>query len=134
MHNDVPVTTLGRQIMRAVIASNAGTVMDFSLLAFLVELLLIPSVPASAASFLAGTSFVYFLNVRWVFPVRRFDNRSTEFWLFLGISMAGLTLNTGSMWLCTGLFNLHYLLSKVIAGAMVFLFNFTARKMVLFSV
>jgi putative flippase GtrA len=133
MQDGIPTISLGRQLMRAVLASNSGALTDFALLAFFVEMAGLPSILASMLSFSFATVLVYILNVRWVFTVRRFENRSAEFSLFTGISLVALVFNTGSMWLCIDLLSMHYLLAKVLAGAVVFFFNFTARKLILFS-
>ena len=49
------------------------------------------------------------------------------------IGVAGLAINELLMWLFTDWLLFHYLVSKIIATAVVFFFNFFIRKFALFK-
>ncbi len=55
-----------------------------------------------------------------------------EFAGFAAIGVAGLGLNEAILWMTTEAAGFHYLISKIIATAVVFLWNFAARKYLLF--
>jgi putative flippase GtrA len=60
-------------------------------------------------------------------------DRRLEFLAYFAFASIGLCLNGAAMYLFTGLGGLHYLLSRLLAGALVFAFNFAMRKFVLFG-
>ena len=55
-----------------------------------------------------------------------------EFVVFAVIGLIGLGFNEGSMWFLKERVHLHYLLAKIDSAALVFLWNFFARKYSLF--
>ena len=75
----------------------------------------------------------YLLSIFWVFSESRYREKRIEFAIFAFIGVIGLGLTEGLMWLFTDLAGLHYLLSKLITAALVLLWNFIARKAVLFT-
>ena len=88
---------------------------------------------SACLGFMVGISVNYALSVSWVFDHRSVNNRVHEFAIFVSIGMSGLAFNAALMWIFTELAGFHYLASKVIATALIFLFNFGARKVLLFS-
>ena len=46
--------------------------------------------------------------------------------------MVGLALNDALIWLFTDCIGTHYMFSKIVAAAMVYLWNFFARKYLVF--
>ncbi|MGH7926170.1 MAG: GtrA family protein, partial [Candidatus Binatia bacterium] len=88
---------------------------------------------SAAIGFGCGVALTYFLAINWVFRVRRFCNKGSEFAFFLFIGIAGLAVNEYIIWNATEAFDLHYQASKLVSAGAVFLFNFTLRKMLLFS-
>ena len=59
-------------------------------------------------------------------------NPVVEFGLFTLIGGIGLLGNGVCMWFFTEYAHLHYLYSKMVSGLFVFLWNFVAKKWVLF--
>ena len=49
------------------------------------------------------------------------------------VGIIGLGLTEGLMWFFTDLVGLHYMLSKLVTAALVLLWNFIARKIILFT-
>jgi putative flippase GtrA len=74
----------------------------------------------------------YLLSIAWVFQERTWHNPWVEFGLFTLISGIGLMGNGVCMWFLTEYADLHYLCAKMVAALGVFLWNFAAKKWVLF--
>lgn len=80
----------------------------------------------------AGLCVSWFLNVKWVFSYRRYQNTVLEFAIFNLIIITGLGLSEALMYLLVDELAVYYLYAKVIASGAVFLFNYTAKKFILF--
>ncbi|WP_024298382.1 GtrA family protein [Methylomicrobium lacus] len=106
---------------------------DFSMLFLLKEFAGFYYVVAASCGFGVGVLINYLLSVYWVFDYRAVDNRYVEFLLFGLIGVIGLILNAAIIYLLTEKMAVFYLYSKIIATAVIFLFNFTARKILLFT-
>ena len=87
---------------------------------------------SAAAGFLVGLTLNYSLSVRWVFSQRKIANKAGEFALFAVIGIAGLGLNELIMWVLTDLMSVYYLGSKIVTTGVVYLWNFFARKLLVF--
>lgn len=131
----IPVESdsLPAQFCRYFLVGGVAFMSDFALLYLLTEFGRLHYLLSASLAFLAGTAVNYALSVNWVFQHRSVDNRLHEFALFALIGILGLILNAALMWCFTELARLHYLGSKTIAAALILLFNFGARKVLLFS-
>lgn len=88
---------------------------------------------AASLGFIVGACAIYFLSTRWVFRRRKLaDKAPIEFSAFVAIGLAGLTLNDFVIYLAVDQFALDLLVAKALAAGASFLFNYTARKLVLF--
>jgi putative flippase GtrA len=87
---------------------------------------------AAAIGFGLGLITSYLLSIAWVFQERKFHNPFVEVGLFTLIGGLGLLGNGICMWLLTEYAHLHYLCSKLVSALLVFLWNFVAKKYVLF--
>ena len=121
------------QLMRYGITGLAATAVDFTVLTVLTEclgerLLLV----WTAIAFISGLTVTYLLSTNWVFNARRFKSKAAEISVFVMIGVVGLGLTELLMWLFATKIELHYLISKMIAGTSVFIWNFTAKKLILF--
>ncbi|MFC2160081.1 GtrA family protein [Acidobacteriota bacterium] len=121
------------QLFRYAVVGGCAYTLDFGALYFLTDYLHIHYLISAAAAFSLGLITNYFLSIYWVFSKRSVSNRQTEFLLFALIGMVGLGFNEGIMWLFTGLASFHYLVSKLFSTVLVFIWNFFARKKILFS-
>jgi putative flippase GtrA len=88
---------------------------------------------AACLSFLVGLAVAYGLSVRWAFKVRAIDNPRAEFLVFAGVGIAGLLLTEALLWLQIAHLGFSPLWAKIGAAGVVFLFNFAARKALLFT-
>ena len=117
---------------RYFLASAVGLSVDFGLLFVLTEFAGFHYLASATISFLAGLTTVYFLSVKWVFKARQISSPKIEFLIFAFIGVVGLILNNLGLWILTDLAGIYYLLSKVAVTGGVFMWNFGARKMLLF--
>lgn len=108
--------------------------MDFFLLWFLTEVGGFNYLLSATLSFMAGLAVNYLIATHWVFrkDVAVLRNKWAEFLVFLLIGLVGLGLNDLILWVVTRHLRLHYLLSKFVAAGLVYLWNFFARKYILF--
>ncbi|MDD5333801.1 MAG: GtrA family protein [Rhodoferax sp.] len=121
------------QFGRYFLVGGGAFINDFALLYVLTEFGHLHYLLSASLAFLAGTAVNYSLSVSWVFEHRSVDNRMHEFALFALIGILGLVFNAALIWVFTELAQLHYLGSKMIAATLILLFNFGARKALLFS-
>ncbi len=104
------------------------TLLDFLLLYILKDHLGVNYVIASGISFSAGVILNYFLCTLWIFKTRIINNRYGEFLIYVVISVVGLLINTGLIWLFTEMFGIPVLFSKVLGTPIVLIWNFFGRK------
>lgn len=121
------------QLFRYTFVGGLAFIFDFSLLFFLTEYFNIYYLVSAAVAFLLGLTINYFLSVAWVFEKRSINSKQLEFFIFALIGIIGLALNELFMWFFTDMINIHYLFSKLISTALVFLWNFFIRKISLFN-
>jgi putative flippase GtrA len=87
---------------------------------------------ASGAGFTSGIGVTYVLSVSMVFRHRPVADRRREFVGFLGVGLAGLILTQGLMALWVEALHWTPGLAKIPTAGVVFLFNFTVRRALLF--
>ncbi|MCS7024172.1 MAG: GtrA family protein [Bryobacteraceae bacterium] len=121
-----------QQFVRYLLVGGAAFVIDFSLLYFLTESARLHYLTAAAASFLAGLIFTYTLSRMWVFDVRTLNHTPMEFLVFSAVGLIGLALNEAILWVAVGSLHMHYLHAKLGSAAMVLIWNFSARRTLLF--
>lgn len=121
------------QAVRYGISGGTAFFADFLLLYLLTDLLHVHYLLSSAAGFSLGLLITYLLSIYWIFDQRRFDNRLREVVIFILIGVAGLLFTALFMWLFTTVAGLHYLLSKILTTIITTLWNFLAKKFILFS-
>lgn len=106
----------------------AATIIDFGVLIFLVQIFHLDPVISAAISFIISLIFNYVVSMRYVFRHRQDISRKTEFIIFAVLSIIGLGLNELLMWLCINVVGIFYVWAKVIATALVMIWNFVSRK------
>ena len=88
---------------------------------------------SATISFILGLVVNYLLSTAWIFKKSKLSTRWTEFLIYSVIGVVGLGLNTLFLWLFTDCLHIYYMLSKIITAALVMLWNFFARKIILFK-
>ena len=89
---------------------------------------------AAAIAFVVGLAVNYALSIWFVFSESsKVKNKVKEFVVYGIIGLRGLLITEGIMYLFTDVFGLYFLISKIIAAAIVLVWNFAARKVVLYK-
>ena len=127
-----PTDNIFIQAFRYVLSGALAYGVDYCSLIVFVEIFKIYYLTAALVAFLLGSITAYILNVRWVFDKRAFKNRYFEISIFVVIGVVGLILNQYIIWFFTENVNFHYVFSKLVATMIVVIWNFFARKYILF--
>lgn len=88
---------------------------------------------AAVLGFLGGLAVAYLISVRWAFRTRHLGNARIEFVVFAAIGVVGLLLTESLLWLQIDVLAFGPMPAKLAASCGVFLFNFGARKFILFK-
>jgi putative flippase GtrA len=105
---------------------------DMALLWILVQYFSWHYLLAATMSFSAGILAGYFVSVTAVFKYRRLKNQRIEFASFAAIGIVGLAINATAMAFGVGHLGEHYLVAKCGAACLTFVWNFVARRQLLF--
>jgi len=87
---------------------------------------------AATASFLAGLLVGYALSITLVFRYRRLKDQRLEFVSFTAIGAVGVAINAAAISFGVKYLGLHYLIAKCGAAGFTFVWNFVARRQLLF--
>lgn len=120
------------QLIRYGFVGGVAFVADYGSLYAFTEWLGIQYLVSAALAFIIGLTVNYILSNLIVFSTHRLNNRWLEFVIFAIIGVIGLGLNELIMYCSCELIGLHYMIAKLISTALVFFWNFFARKLTLF--
>jgi len=121
------------QFLRYLVVGGIAFVLDFGVLVVLTDALGVWYLTSAAVSFCCGLATNYLLSITWVFTVRSVSSQKAEFAIFSIIGIVGLGWNELFMYLGTDVAGLDYRVSKLITVAIVLVWNFGMRKLLLFS-
>lgn len=121
------------QLFRYTFVGGFAFIVDFSALYVFTEFLHVHYLISAAIGFILGLLVNYALSIIWVFNKRTVKSRLAEATLFAVIGLIGLGLNELFIWFFTEQSHLHYQVSKVISTAIIYFWNFFARKLALFK-
>jgi len=121
------------QFIRYTFVGGFAAVVDIGSLYLLTEYVGLYYLVASVFAFVLGLTTNYILSLIFVFTNRRLKKKWVEFIIFASIGIVGLGLNTFLLWFFTEQIELYYMVSKLIATAVVFFYNFGLRKYILFK-
>lgn len=119
------------QIMKFGVVGVIATVIDFGVMIFLTEVFGINPVASATVSFTVSVIFNYLASMRYVFSHREGMSRQREFVIFVVLSVIGLAINDALMWVGTEMTPVDYRIVKVLATAVVMVWNFVSRKIFL---
>ena len=120
------------EFLRYAVVGGIAFVAEFVTLYILAERLHVYYQIAGAVAFTVGLTVNYVLSVTWVFTQRTLNNRMAEFLIFAIIGVLGMGINALILGLFTGRLKFNVMLSKCVAAAVILLWNYGARKVVLF--
>ena len=122
------------QFFRYLFVGGIATVVDWGVLMGLTELLQLHHLVSAIFAFVAGLGTNFLLSKLLVF--RASEAKTNSLLEFLGyalIGVIGLGMTELIMFLFTDGLSLHYMLSKAIATAVVLVWNYLARKLLLYK-
>ena len=127
------------QFFRYLFVGGLATVVDWGLSFVLFKFVFGErfAVAANSLSFVAGLVVNYLISTFWIFKNSKVKNKLVEFLSFAAIGVVGLLITIGitklfEIWLgdTTSLFQI---IAKVVSTAVSFLWNFFARKILLYT-
>ena len=104
---------------------------DYGIMVFLTEIAGLVYLISSGISFTVSVVVNYLLSVTFVFEADKNKNRISEFIIFVFLSVIGLGINQACMWFGVEILGVSYLIVKIGATAVVMVYNFISRKMVI---
>lgn len=131
--NGAAALRLARESWKYLWVSALALGVDYALLILLTRYLGLYYLVAAAVSFCAGLIVNYALSVRFVFEERSMSDRRAEFLWFCIIGLFGLILNEFAMAFAVQSLGLSYVMAKLPAAGLSFVFNFIARRALLFT-
>lgn len=123
------------QLWRYCITGGLAFVADFGIFAVLLYGAGLHYLLANLCGLVGGLVLNYMISVGWVFTAcrRNFEReKRLEFFLFALIGILGVGINQFLMWLLVGCLEWNAPASKIFAAAVVLMWNFGARKGILF--
>lgn len=119
------------QMFKFLIVGGLSFIIDYIILIFCKEILNLSVLLSAGIGFTISVIFNYELSVRWIFDVNQDKSKSQTFITFMIFSIMGLILTEIIMWIGTSLLTFNYLIVKIVATAIVMIFNFITRKIFL---
>lgn len=114
------------------IVGATGMIVDFGLTYLFKEIIKIQKYVANAIGFTAAAISNYFLNRIWTFHST--DPAVTiQFFKFFLVSLIGLGINTMILYILVNKYKKNFYFSKLIAIAVVMLWNFTINFLITFT-
>lgn len=121
------------QLFRYGFVGGVAFAVDYGTLFVLTHYAGVPYLWSAAIAFILGLVTNYLISISWVFQHSGKMNVWQEFTFFAIIGVIGLGLNELIMYVGTDMMHLHYMISKLISTAIVFFWNFFARKFIIFN-
>jgi putative flippase GtrA len=110
----------------------SGVLVDFGVTYVCKEILKIQKYVSNALGFTVAATTNYFLNRIWTFESHN-PEIGIEYIKFFVISLIGLGINTLILWILVSKFRQHFYLSKLLAIAVVMIWNFIMNLIFTFS-
>lgn len=130
----LPTTNGFLQFFRYVFVGGVATVVDWGVLFVLTDLCKLYHLISAIVSFIAGLMVNFVLSKLLVFNANEARvNKVFELLGYAVIGVVGLGITELIMYLFSDLAHLHYMLSKMIATAVVLIWNYLARKFILYK-
>lgn len=124
------------QFLRYFVTGGLAFIVDFGVFSLALYYFDIHYLIANLIGLMAGNVVNYLLSLGWVFSAekRKMEkHRMLEITVFVVISLIGVGLNEVLMLFMVGKLSLNEMFSKVVAAGVVLVYNFLARKFILFK-
>ena len=119
------------QIFKFGIVGGIAFIIDYLSLIICKEVFHLNILLSAAIAFTISVIYNYIASVKWVFDVNKEKNEKSNFIIFIVLSIVGLIITEIIMWLGSDVMGISYLIVKIVATAIVMVFNFITRKMFL---
>ncbi len=119
------------QIFKFVIVGGIATIIDWIIYYIVYNFLHVNPLIANIISFSISVIYNYTASVKWVFDVNKEKNKIRMLAEFLIFSIIGLLLTELLLWIGIDKLNMNAMLVKIVATAIVMVFNFVTRKLFL---
>lgn len=123
------------QFLRYFVTGGLAFIVDFGVFSLALYYFDVHYLIANLIGLMAGNVVNYLLSLGWVFSAekRKMEkHRMLEITVFIVISLIGVGLNEVLMLFMVGKLSLNEMFSKVVAAGVVLVYNFLARKFILF--
>ena len=135
LRNRFPRKSLAGQFLRYMVTGGFAFVADFGLFALCLYAFGWHYLLANLVGLVAGLVLNYLMSILWVFTAcKRIlkTKKGIEFVLFALVGVAGVGINQVLMFLMVDGLGINEMVSKMIAAVLVLMWNFGARKLMLF--
>ena len=116
------------QFFRYLFVGGIAALVNIGMLYVFTDLVNLYYVISNVLAFTLGLAVNYILSKKFVFQGETSINKANEFMIYAIIGVIGLVLDTFLIWTFTEKLKIYYMISKIISTAMVFIWNFGARK------
>lgn len=120
-----------KQIIRFIIVGGIATIIDYIVFFLLHDYLRVNTLISNIISFTVSVIYNYIASINWVFEVNANLDKKKQFIVYIILSIIGLVINTGIVYLCVDILKMFSLIGKMIATTIVMTYNFITRKMFL---
>lgn len=122
-------TNIKLQFLRYIFVGGFAAVVNIGLLYIFTDVLKIYYLISNVIGFIGGLTVNYILSKKFIFSEEKQINKTLEFTIYAAIGIGGLGLDTLLMWAFTSGIGIYYLISKILSTILVFIWNFSGRKM-----
>lgn len=120
------------QFFRYSIVGGIAWLVDYGTFLLFTDIFHVYVYVSNVIAFCTGLLTNYILSIIWVFPVQPFKNKFLEFIIFGVIGVIGLGLISLFLWFFHDVLSIDHRIAKIMATIPVLLWNFLARRYVLF--
>lgn len=117
------------QFFRYIFVGGIAAVVNILALYVFTDIFKVYYLLSNIVGFILGLIVNYVLSKWLIFSDKKNINKLFEFLIYSIIGIIGLGLDTTFMWIATSIYGIYYLLSKIFSTFIVFIWNFSARKL-----
>lgn len=117
------------QILKFGVVGGIAFVIDYGILFLLAKVIGLNELISAAISFIISLTFNYFLSTKWVFEAKK--QTPKEVIIFVLLSVVGLGINEILIYLGTKKLGIDVMIVKLFATAIVMVYNFITRKLII---
>lgn len=116
-----------KQIMKFGVVGGIAFLIDYGLFALLTQIGMYHLI-AQIFSFSISLAFNYWASIKWVFDAKKQTKK--EIIIFIVLAVIGLGINEIILYLGVDILGYHELIIKLISTAIVMVYNFITRKLI----